>query len=401
MRDNIFFKSVDDSMILTMHREFLDNYRLKKDKNFFVEFVYTLLDYGPWGDHFQSPLDIFQFLSKKTIKRLKHRPELYFIFDASLEGFSQHNVPVIDVLYYNCKKYNISYNKIIFITSNLKDKNFLIEYNKENNIVEGIKLISFPFFKNTIESNFLNDQNIKEIIKDNKLLSKKIYNNKIFLSMSRIKRDHRILATYLLYTNNLTKYSLCSHDTLSIHETIDHAYPIDKEKYYNFLKTLPYTIDTSDFKTNYALYQNENIYKQVLFEVVNETFADNFNNTSLFYSEKTFKPIINTTPFFIFGQQYCNQRLEDYGFKLYRDYFNYDFDDEPNTFKRYIKIISMLKDLTVRLDILTPSQKLDWKYKNEEILEHNFETLRNTTIEKRIFFKLYKKIKNEIISSQL
>ena len=49
---------------------------------------------------------------------------------------------------------------------------------------------------------------------------------------------------------------------------------------------LPLTVDTEDFITNHALSLNSYLHQQTLFQVVNETFAENWNGTSLFWSEK-------------------------------------------------------------------------------------------------------------------
>ena len=49
-------------------------------------------------------------------------------------------------------------------------------------------------------------------------------------------------------------------------------------------------------------------------------------NSKLFISEKTFKPIIYEQPFLCLGHQNQNITLEKYGFKIYDEIFDYEFD---------------------------------------------------------------------------
>lgn len=399
MITNFFIRNPESTMVTRLFNKYIEEF----DKNLKINIVNGLIDYGHWWGHFEKPIDIFQYIDNITLDSMRKDVNTYFLLDSSLEGYSQINShPYAQVLYYNCDKYNIPYHKIIFVTGNLRDAEYIQKYNQENNIKNSIKVLEILAFKRSMHDNFKHHRDPysrKPIVALRKLknLSYEKYEDRIFLSLSRINRDHRILANFLLYSYNLKQYGLCSQDTISPNHTISHLYPIHDVKYQQFLTTLPYIVDTTDFETNHGSNMNTELYSKTLFEIANETMSDNYNGTSLFYSEKTFKPIANFQPFIIFGQQYCNQKLQDHGFKLYHDYFDYDFDNEPNTYKRYIKIIKQLQNLTIKLNQMSRDEKLAWKYQSEDILLHNFKELKKNRLEKESFFNLFEHIKKDII----
>ena len=85
----------------------------------------------------------------------------------------------------------------------------------------------------------------------------------------------------------------------------------------HILKKMSYYFK-NNFKINWAINTNfKSIFDKTLFHIANETEVDNFNNTALFYSEKTFKPISQMQPFVIYGQQGANKYLKELGYKTF------------------------------------------------------------------------------------
>lgn len=71
----------------------------------------------------------------------------------------------------------------------------------------------------------------------------------------------------------------------------------------------------------------------------------------LFFSEKTFKPILAEQAFLCYGFSNQNLYLEKYGFKLYDEIFDYHFDSDSNIENRIdgiIKNLNNLKSLELR-----------------------------------------------------
>jgi len=127
---------------------------------------------------------------------------------------------------------------------------------------------------------------------------------------------------------------------------IDEMYGMGLDKYINFTWNLltendigyPYqfknwkekivideddTYGKTDHKTNWDLPSDK--YFSSVFEIVLETHID-----SVFISEKTWKPIIYGKPFVVFGRQYFHKRLQELGFRLYTNFIDYTFDEEPD-----------------------------------------------------------------------
>jgi len=148
---------------------------------------------------------------------------------------------------------------------------------------------------------------------------------KLFISLSRVNRDYRSLAQYLLSQSESSKYAIISHDIFR--ENLDfladrwrHQFKVlrdePKENIRSWLKSLPIIADTRDFQTNHALNSNSHLHHQTLFQIVNETKVEDLYRTTLFYSEKTFKPIAHFQPFLIYGQQGCNRGLQEFGYNI-------------------------------------------------------------------------------------
>ena len=158
---------------------------------------------------------------------------------------------------------------------------------------------------------------------------------------------------------------------------------------------LPLTVDTEDFITNHALSLNSYLHQQTLFQVVNETFAENWNGTSLFWSEKTFRSIYHLQPFVIFGQHQCNQKLQDYGYKLYTELFDYSFDDERDTYKRWTKLKAQITRQVDHLQQLDPKKAINWKFRFADISVHNLKTMIQEKHTKNVMFDLVKYLKEK------
>jgi hypothetical protein len=159
----------------------------------------------------------------------------------------------------------------------------------------------------------------------------------------------------------------------------------NQQKVKDWISQLPLTVDRKDFTTNWALDNDyDQIHNQTLFQIVNETEANDKYNTALFYSEKTFRPISQLQPFIIYGQQYCNKYLKNIGYKTYEDWFDYSFDNEPDDTKRYELLLDSIKKTCDMLDQMSADEKVNWRFKNQQILINNYDTL---------FFKSYSKDK--------
>ena len=361
---------------------------LKTQKQF--EYIHGFIKYPHWN----KDADLFCNIDHTNLERLRNE-EIFFILDASVEGYSPiYQVPFFDILHNNCDKHNINPEQIIFVSANLLDESNYEKY--FGNRVKKIKVFSFNFFEKVAEAPTewksliengedilprITLEKVKKAVEEN-------FDNKYFSSLSRLNRHQRSVATFLLCQNSISSKALISHNKLLIEKPevwlqVSNIQDYTVEHLTAWLNSLPLVVDHSDFETNWAIQTPYvDIHNRTLFQIVNETYQSNFNGTSLFYSEKTFRPMICMQPFIIYGQPGCNKFLKELGYRTYEDYFDLTFDDEPNDTTRYRLILDQVSALCRQLDEMTKNQKIDWRFKKQDVLEHNFTVMRQTAITK-------------------
>lgn len=340
---------------------------LKKFKSF--SYVHGLLKYPKWS----KDSDIFSFIKKEHLEKIQDKKS-FFIFDASTEGFSPiFDFPFFDVLYFNCEKYNIDPSMVIYVSSNLKDekniKDYCNHYNKKP-----INVFSFISFEKVVR--------VPTEIEIEEKHCKEQYQGKYFSSLSRVIRHYRSIATFLLCQDPVKEKALISHSAFSKNVNLEswrltHGLTDYTEKNIKrWFKSLPLVVDKENFEVNWAL-ENDYypIHRQTLFQIVNETLVDNYKNTSLFYSEKTFRPMVCFQPFVIYGQKNANQHLKEIGYKTYEDWFDLSFDSEDDNILRYKKLLASIKDSCRYLDSLPRDEQIEWRFKNREVLNHNYRNM--------------------------
>jgi hypothetical protein len=363
--------------------------------------VTGIIKYPACEQGWPRDLDLFAFSDKEILKKIQDK-ECYFIFDASAEGHNPFWWNWFEILYRNCKTYEIDPSQIIFISSNLKDEENLRCYCIDNN-QKPIHLISLPFF----EHNFSLDNDLIAELEKVKFSTKTNYSGKYFSSLSRVKRSHRFIAQFLLYHHDLQPHALLSQDKLTKDDLDFFKILFSKNPYYNLKqvnrwnkKILPLIVDYKNFDINWAIIGDyKHIHHQTLFQLVNETLVDNFDNTSMFYSEKTFRPISCFQPFIIFGQKGCNHYLKELGYQTYDDWFDLSFDYEDDFIDRFMKILDVLKDTCKKLQSMSLDKQIEWKFKNQEILLYNYNNMKNRDISKQKIKHFITKLENTIKES--
>jgi len=141
---------------------------------------------------------------------------------------------------------------------------------------------------------------------------------------------------------------------------------------------LDFNAKTIDEQSNQEILPEQ--YRQAVFDIVNESIV---SDTSVFVTEKTWKPILYKSPFMILGSKGTCKHLEKFfGIKMFPDMINYSFDyvDYPKRFDRLVndnlrRIMEMpLEDVNKWLN----SSKV------QSILSYNQTKLLNTQIPNQI-----------------
>lgn len=300
--------------------------------------------------------DLFQYLDQDSLNRLKTDNNTILIFDSIFEGFGPDEVPIAETLYQNCLLHEINPKKIFFFTGNL------------NHREEKINVI--PIFLLAEKVNW-KDQRLTNF-KDARRLCAENY-EKIILSLSRRNRFHRVLAHCMLFNSDLYKDAIISQDKTNtvFHDHLINELGLTKTQVTEFLNSLPLIADKNQFDVNEPFNPLTELHSKTLFSIVNETLTCNLNNTTLFFSEKFLKPIINFQPMLIYGHQGINKKLTMLGFKTYEDYFDLSFDDEPNDILRYKKLLQSAKEVVEKLKTMSRDEQLLWRFQYRKILKHN------------------------------
>jgi hypothetical protein len=162
---------------------------------------------------------------------------------------------------------------------------------------------------------------------------------KHFTSMINLQRTWRHYIVNQIFKNDLYKYG-------------EYAFRIKKIKEIkDFDSWIPTDIRLDDDVNNDKLIDQNIIpdkYLESAFDIVVETLNDSF-----FITEKTLRPIITKKPFIVFSCENFHYKLQNYGFKLYDEIINYDFDRILDSKKRFDAQILELKRLK---DIYTPEE---------------------------------------------
>jgi hypothetical protein len=171
------------------------------------------------------------------------------------------------------------------------------------------------------------------------------------------------------------------YNNINFHLNEDYKY--SKNKILNFYKIYDSTkhsvYDESDLENNKANSLNYNAHKNSFINIVTESMH---HSTSIFFSEKIYKPIYACQPFILFGNPYSLKKLKEMGFKTFDKWWDESYDDEVDLTKRFEKIVMIMEEIstwdTIKCFEITQEMM--------PILEHNF----NIMLDKKDVLNLYK-----------
>jgi len=357
---NPYFWIPDGTTYLTRQFQFLDHLD--------VSYIKLLLSY-PIPDY--NNADLLQFIDKQSLDQLRNGRTI-LIFDSTLEGFSPTNTPIAKALYHSCTLHNVNPKKIFYFTGNL------IDNSADINIIPIFMLDQVREWEST-NVNVGRCKLAKQLCKQNY--------EKFILSLSRRNRSHRVFAHCMLYNSPLLEHSIISQDIIDINFNFDiiEKMGLTIEHITKFKNSLPLIADANQFDVNEPFNALPELHSKTAFSIVNETLVDNNNNTTLFFSEKFLKPIINFQPMLIYGHRGINKKLSLLGFKSYESYFDLDFDDESDDIIRYKKLLLSANETANILKTLSREDQIGWRFKNTKLLKHNYSIfLQNVHSKKQI-----------------
>jgi hypothetical protein len=353
LENNPFFSSPEITNLTNYlwFKEYQHLFRQHAD----INYISLLLGYE---QKITATTDLFKFIDSTSIDNLRNGRTV-LIFDATFEGYGDAELPLKTCLCYNAFLYNIDPAKIFLFTGNFLDTDNSINVIPIFLLDAGWDYSIGP--KNINQSRIECFKNLEKMI----------------LSLSRRNRFSRVVAHFALWKSQLRQNSIISQDTLNTAATIStdtlKTLELTVDDWQEFKNALPLLADGNNFYINAPFDHLPALHSKTVFSIVNETLISNYNNTSLFFSEKLLKPIINYQPMIIYGQPGINRKIQMLGFKTYEDYFDLSFDDEPNDVLRYKKLLASVENTVKYLRSLSRDEQIAWRFKELELLIYNRE----------------------------
>lgn len=340
------------------------DYFNEKDLNF----IYPITLYSNDLFYRQSTIELNDKLIH-SVKNKKAKIVFFYITEGDLV-----NVKWIEKL---SIKYNLNKEDIILVTANLlelqSNQITIIPYNFFVDDLEFIDIVKID--KNSVKK-FQNEY--LKYIKNNQL-NKKI---KHFLCFNGIPRLNRLLMFGTLQTNpklkDTTISSLRNTNTNNpqtfyneVVQNTTNTTLVDFYKTYDSTKNNSY--DTTDWGKIYSWggFVNDTAHNSTFLNIVTETM---WNNESIFFTEKIYKPMYMCQPFILFGNPYSLKKLKELGFKTFDKWWDESYDEETDLNIRLEKITKILEEIS------------NWDFDKcftitnemEDILIHNYKHMINT-----------------------
>lgn len=338
--------------------------------------------------------NVVEMLPDKLMDKLRNRTAMVH-YDQSLEAFPllSYEYDYYQAFYDEFKRFNLPPSQFIFTTSNLKENELHDKWCRDNNIVDKMIIMSCNFFAAAMSSkNFFFDS--PEPLTVFEHLAYKHHNKaniKPFNCLNRIIRQHRVSFVAMLNYYNLLEKNMVSHDILpsQYHERIvmnqfKHHPAFDYDNVQDLRSKLPLVLDTSDFVANQAQNFFSELYLDTWVTVITETYYSEYQGSSMFFSEKIYKPIRARHPFILVGAPGSLKALREQGFRTFDKYWNESYDDIQDDTARLVAICNLLKELEKKTH-----EEWILIYKDMiPILEHNMKQLSTNDWIKPLYNKL-------------
>lgn len=224
-------------------------------------------------------------------------------------------------------------------------------------------------------------QYISDIVRPSDL-NLNLIRDKKFLSFNRyVNRYHRLGLLYIFLKLNILKDCYSSFlyiDKTEISKILKNFVQNDKIQIYEeqIKNLIPYELDTEHLTdlekiTFYSVDNNKKeFYVNSYIHITSESEFE--SNASPFFSEKTWRPIINLQPFIYLGNPYSLKKLHTLGFKTFHPFIDETYD---NVEDRNIRFLMIEKEIS-KLSKMNIEEIHNWYYSIVDILIHNQEQIK-------------------------
>ncbi len=327
------------------------------------------------------------FISDTALEHIKTGQAKLFV-DYGFEQPSRYtdgilNEKLLRIFESKLKIKNIPFQNVIYC-----DQNILLENSK---IDSKINLITKMYNINTMYRYALRHTD-DVLIKNQFNRSRDEIRSKYYLCYTRLPKTHRALMALSLFKNNILNKGLVSFPDEtnflikmwaegSEYLKDDHISGILSDnllKSYidcsdDFKKLLPLVLDFD----KWTLPQNPmsislfvDHYFKSYFSIVNESTFDTSHGDgdTLFFTEKTLKPIMNFHPFILLSNKGTIKKLKEYGFKTFHPFIDESYDNISSRGERFLAIEQEINKLCNK----SIEEIHEWYWSIEDVLKHNY-----------------------------
>lgn len=294
------------------------------------------------------------------------------------DGVDESSIIVVLLLLHEVSEYITKlYPDIVcvLITGSAKSKLEYLNVCKNYNLTPTLEVLSYYFFESIAKDyykHFISYFNFEYSLAPRK---------KIFTCLNRVLRHHRVLlldkmlskslinencyySFYDTYVEDGGISSLYNYSTTTVQHLIDNI---------ELVKTLRLNFDED--RRNPADLRTEDLYlyNDSYFSVIPETLYT--TTTCIFFSEKTYKPIIMMQPFILVAVANSLSMLRERGYKTFHPYIDETYDTIIDDELRLEYIVNEVE----RLSKQSEAEWLLWLKNVKPIVEHNLEVLKSHT----------------------
>ena len=205
-----------------------------------------------------------------------------------------------------------------------------------------------------------------------------------FLYLQKVHRHHRVALAMWMHKHNIDAY-MSHHLTEFTSEVVKisaldyRSLELNNDDVEKFMLSLPWEVDGANLDHNTREHlcpvvpENPQItyaMERSGIHIIGETY---FRDPAVFFSEKTYKPIMLRKPFIILGQHRSLETLRDLGFKTFAPYIDESYDQISDP---QIRMRAVANEIS-RLDKLSAGEFSKQLGHMEDACEHNFHVIQD------------------------
>ena len=203
-----------------------------------------------------------------------------------------------------------------------------------------------------------------------------------FIYLQKVHRQHRVALAMWMHKHKIDSY-MSHHFTEFTDDVVRKtalnfkSLDLSSNDVEDFLSNLPMEVDGVNLDQNnqnhLCPYTPDNLRITYATErsgihIIGETY---FSDPGVFYSEKTYKPIMQRKPFIMLGQHRSLETLREFGFKTFHPYIDESYDKISDTDLR----MRAVADEILRLNNLSKPEFYKLTGSLQDICEHNFHVI--------------------------